>query len=101
MDQFLTPFDPQTRASDLNTSLPEVDQTVANLRPVVQVTDRRQQDLDRILIDLAVIMRALADEQQALGEVVDSGDQAVGAVAQRDQDLAGTVRQANTLMISL
>ncbi len=118
IDQILNTFDPQTRAavtqslrelgvavddraSDLNTSLPEVDQTVANLRPVVQVTDRRQQDLDRILIDLAVIMRALADEQQALGEVVDSGDQAVGAVAQRDQDLAGTVRQANTLMISL
>ncbi|HZV50008.1 MAG TPA: MlaD family protein [Candidatus Dormibacteraeota bacterium] len=118
IDQILNTFDPQTRAAvtqslrelgvavdgraqDVNTSIPELDQTVANLRPVVQVTDRRQQDLDRILIDLAVIMRALADEQQALGQVVDSGDQAVGAVAQRDQDLAGTVQQANTLMISL
>jgi phospholipid/cholesterol/gamma-HCH transport system substrate-binding protein len=118
IDQILNTFDPQTRAAvtqslrelgvavdgraqDVNTSIPELDQTVANLRPVVQVTDRRQQDLDRILIDLAVIMRALADEQQALGQVVDSGDQAVGAVAQRDQDLAGTVQQADTLMISL
>ena len=118
IDTILNSLDPQTRAAlssslrelgvavngqaaNINQSIPQVDQATANLRPLAQVADRRQQELDRILVDLAIIMQALADEQQALGQVVDSGNTALGAIANRDKDLAGTVQQANTLMISL
>lgn len=91
----------QGQAGDINQSIPQVEQATANLRPIVQVTDREQAYLNEILKDVAIIMQALADEQQSLGQVVDSGDVAVGAIAQRDQQLAGTIQQANTLMISL
>jgi phospholipid/cholesterol/gamma-HCH transport system substrate-binding protein len=118
IDAILNSLDPQTRSAmsqslrelgvavsgqsqDINQSIPQVEQVASNLRPLVQVTDRRQQELDRILIDLAIIMQALADEQNTLGQVVDSGSTALGAISQRDQDLAGTVQQANKLLISL
>jgi virulence factor Mce-like protein len=118
IDRILNTMDPQTRAAvseslrqlgvavsgqaaSVHASIPQVEQVTANLRPIVQVTDRRQQDLDRILIDLAQIMQALADEQQALSQVVDSGDRTMAAIAQRDQDLAGTVQQAEALLASL
>lgn len=89
------------RSQDINQSIPQVEQTATNLRPLAQLADRRQQQLNRILIDLATIIQTLADEQAALGRVVTSGDAAISAVAQRDKDLAGTVQQANTLVISL
>lgn len=89
------------RSSDIQTSLPQLDQVMANLQPIVQVGDARQRDLNQILIDLAVIMRSLALEQQSLGQLVNSGDTAMGAVASRDQDLGGTVRQAAQFMTSL
>lgn len=89
------------RAGDINQSIPQVEQAAGNLRPLAQTADRRQQQLDRILVDLATIMQALADEQNALGRVVDSGDTTVTAISNRNQDLAGTIGQANTLMISL
>jgi phospholipid/cholesterol/gamma-HCH transport system substrate-binding protein len=118
IDAILNSLDPQTRASlsqslrdlgvavdgragDINQSIPQVEQAATNLRPLAQTADRRQQELDRILVDLATIMQALADEQNALGRVVDSGDTTVTAISNRNRDLAGTVDQANTLMISL
>jgi phospholipid/cholesterol/gamma-HCH transport system substrate-binding protein len=118
IDSILNSLDPQTRASlsqslrelgvavdgrasDVNQSIPQVEQAAANLRPLAQTADRRQQQLDRILVDLATIMQALADEQNALGRVVDSGDTTMTAISNRNSDLAGTVDQANTLMLSL
>jgi len=118
IDTILNSLDPETRAAmsqslrelgvavagqsqAINQSIPEVEQVASNLRPLVQVTDRRQQELDRILVDLAIIMQALADEQNALGQVVESGSTTLGAISQRDQDLAGTIQQANKLLISL
>src|SRR5260370_36299080 len=80
------------RSSDIQTTIPQLNQVLANLQPIVQVGDARQRDLNQILIDLAVIMRSLAQEQQSLGLLVNSGDTAMGAIASRDQDLGGTVR---------
>lgn len=118
IDDVLNNMDPQTRAAfssslrelgvaldgrqgDVNSSLSPLEQATANLRPLARTADARQQEIDRILSDLAVIMAALADEQDALGQVVDSGDVAASAVARRDQDLAGTVQQADRLFASL
>lgn len=118
LDTILNNMDPATRAamsqslqqlgvavsgrgSDIQTTIPQLSQVLANLQPIVQVGDARQRDLNQILIDLAVIMRSLAQEQQSLGQLVNGGDTAMGAIASRDQDLGGTVRQADQLMASL
>ena len=118
IDDVLNQLDPQTRAAlssslrelgvavngrqdDVNAALPEVEQAAANLRPLARVADARQQQIDRILTDLAVILAALADEQDALGHVIVSGDAASGALAKRDQELAGTIQQADRLFASL
>lgn len=89
------------RGSDIHASIPQLNQVLANLQPLVQVSNARQHDLNQILVSLAVIMRTLAAEQQALGQLVDSGDAATGAIASRDRGLAGTVAQADRLMGSL
>ena len=118
IDDVLNEMDPQTRASfstslrelgvaldgregDVSASIPAVEKAAANLRPLARTADARQRQIDRILSDLAVIMAALADEQDALGRVIDSGDTAVSAVASRDRELAGTVQQADRLFASL
>lgn len=118
IDSILNSLDPQTRAAmtqalremgvaldgrsqDVNSTLGPLDQTVANLRPLAVTAQQRQQDLNRILTDLNTIMAALADESNQLGQAVDSGNQAFGAVAARDQQLAGTVSQAATLFTLL
>lgn len=118
LDQILNNMDPTTRAamsqslqqlgvavsgrsSDIQTTIPQLSQVLANLQPIAQVGDARQHELDQILVDLAVIMRSLAQEQQSLGQMVDNGNTAMGAIANRDQALGGTVRQADQLMTSL
>ncbi len=118
IDDVLQKMDPQARAAftttlrqlgvavegqaaNINTSLPPLADTAANFRPLAETADARQQNIDHILTDLNTIMQALADEQDALGQIVDSGNTAFGAMARRDQDLAGTIRQADALFTSL
>jgi virulence factor Mce-like protein len=118
IDDVLNNLDPQTRqamadsfqqlgvaldgrSGDVNTSLSNVDQVTANLRPLAQVGSRRQEELARILVDLDTIMQALADEQDSLGRVVDSGNTVFTGIAQRDQDLAGAIQNANGFLGSL
>jgi phospholipid/cholesterol/gamma-HCH transport system substrate-binding protein len=118
LDTVLNELDPQTRAAisgslrelgvavngrqdDVSASIPVVEQAAANLRPLAQIADARQQEIGRILTDLSIILSALADEQDALGRVIVSGDTASGALAKRDQQLAGTIQQADRLFASL
>jgi virulence factor Mce-like protein len=118
LDTVLNELDPQTRAAisqslrqlgiavtgrqdDINAAIPQVEQAAANLRPLAQLADARQQEIGRILTDLAIILSALADEQDALGRAIVSGDTATGALAKRDQQLAGTIQQADKLFASL
>jgi virulence factor Mce-like protein len=89
------------RAGDVNSSLTAIDQVAANLRPLAQVGDRRQEELARILVDLDTIMQALADEQDSLGRIVDSGNAVFSGIAQRDQDLGGAIVNANQFLGSL
>ncbi|HEY8738974.1 MAG TPA: MlaD family protein [Candidatus Dormibacteraeota bacterium] len=118
IDDVLNNMDPQTRqamsdslqqlgvaldgrAADVNASLASIDQVTANLRPLAQVGDRRQEELARILVDLDTIMQALADEQDSLGRIVDSGNTVFTGIAQRDQDLGGAIVNANAFIGSL
>ena len=89
------------RSGDVNQSLASIDQATANLRPLAQVGDRRQQELARILVDLDTIMQALADEQDSLGRIVDSGNTVFSGIAQRDQDLGGAIVNADQFVGSL
>lgn len=89
------------RSADIHASIPQVNQVLANLQPIVQVANARQHDINHILVSLAVIMHSLAQEQQSLGQLVTSGNTAMGAIAGRDSQLGGTVRQADQLMGSL
>jgi phospholipid/cholesterol/gamma-HCH transport system substrate-binding protein len=89
------------RQGDISAAVPDVEQAAANLRPLARTADARQQEINRILTDLAIIMAALADEQDALGRTIVSGDTATGALARRDAELAGTVQQADKLFASL
>jgi phospholipid/cholesterol/gamma-HCH transport system substrate-binding protein len=89
------------RAGDLNSSVGSIDQVATNLRPLAQVGDRRTEELARILVDLDTIMQALADEQDSLGRLVDSGNTVFSGIAQRDQDLAGAIQNANGFLGSL
>ena len=89
------------RSADINSSIPQVNQVLANLQPLAQVADARQHDINQILINLDVIMRTLAQEQQQVGKLVNNGNAAMGAIAGRDRALGGTVSQGNQLMGSL
>jgi virulence factor Mce-like protein len=89
------------RSADIHTSIPQVNQVLANLQPIVQVADARQHDINNILLKLSVIMRTLAQEQQQVGQLINNGDSAMGAIAGRDKALGGTVSQGDQLMNSL
>ena len=118
IDDVLQQMDPEARAAftttlrqlgvavdgqsaNINQSLPPLADTAANFRPLAQTAEARQQNIDHILTDLNTIMQALADEQDALGGIIDNGNTAFGAMAQRDQQLAGTIKQADALFTSL
>jgi ABC-type transporter Mla subunit MlaD len=90
-----------SRASDVNNSVPSLDQTVTDLRPLAQLAERRQQQVDRILSDVNTIMLALSDEEQQLGQVVDSGNTFFGAISTRDREFGTTLQQLNQLFGSL
>src|SRR5436305_5879020 len=89
------------REQDVNAALPPLDDTMANLRPLARVGEARQKELERILKNLNIIMQALADEQDHLGRLVDSGDTVMSGIASRDQALAGTVRNGAAVFGSL
>ncbi len=118
IDDVLNNMDPQARqafsttlrqlgvavngnAGNINASLDPLAQTGASLRPLAQTAEARQAEISRILTDLNTIMEALAEEQDALGRIVDSGNTAFGAIAARDQELEGTIRQADLFFASL
>jgi virulence factor Mce-like protein len=89
------------RAQDVSNTLPPLDSTMANFRPLARVGEARQKELDRILTNLNTIMQALADEQDALGRIVDSGNTVMGAMASRDAALASTVDNGAAVFASL
>ena len=118
IDDILNNMDPQARAAftetlrqlgvatdgqaaNINQSLQPLADTSANFRPLAQTAEARQAEIDRILTDLNTIMQALADEQDSLGQIVDSGNTAFGAIASRDKELAGTVHQADLFFAEL
>jgi len=114
VDQILNAFDAQTRkdqqlvlqaldaatkqrAGDLQAIIPQLEQGVANLVPVAQVYEKDNPELGRILGNLATLMSALGDEHEQLAGLLANGNVALGAIAQKDQSLIATLREASNV----
>ena len=97
--QVLAALDSATRgrAGDVQAILPQLQQVVANLTPVAQVYEKDQPQTDNIFVQLNTVMQALADEHQQLAGFLANGNVALGAVAQKDQALVTTLREASNV----
>jgi virulence factor Mce-like protein len=91
----------QGRATDVQSIIPQLQQVVANLSPVAQVYEKDQQQTDNIFVQLNTIMQALADEHQQLAGFLANGNVALGAVAQKDAALVGTLQGASNVASEL
>lgn len=101
--QVLAALDQATkgRATDIQSIIPQLQQVVANLSPVAQVYEKDQQQTDDIFVQLNTIMQALADEHQQLAGFLANGNVALGAVAQKDTALVGTLQGASNVASEL
>ncbi|HEY2702889.1 MAG TPA: MlaD family protein [Candidatus Dormibacteraeota bacterium] len=91
----------QHRAGDLQAIIPQLQQGVANLVPVAQVYEKDNPEMGRILTNLATLMGTLGDEHQQLAGLLANGNVALGAIAQRDQSLITTLREASNVAAEL
>jgi virulence factor Mce-like protein len=91
----------QHRSGDLQAIIPQLQQGVANLVPVAQVYEKDNPEMGRILTNLATLMGTLGDEHQQLAGLLANGNVALGAIAQRDQSLITTLREASTVAAEL
>jgi virulence factor Mce-like protein len=113
-DQIFNAFDAQTRrdqqlvlqaldaatknrSGDLQAIIPQLQQGVANLVPVAEVYEKDNPEVASILDNLSTLMATLADEHQQLGSLLANGNVALGAIAQRDQSLIATLREASNV----
>lgn len=101
--QVLAALDQATkgRAGDVQAILPQLQAVVANLTPVAQVYEKDQQQTDDIFVQLNTIMQSLADEHQQLAGFLANGNVALGAVAQKDAALVGTLQEASNVATEL
>lgn len=82
------------RSGDIQAILPQLSTVVNNLRPFTDVYEKDQPQVDDIFVQLNTIMQTLADEHQQLAGMLSNGNVALGAIAQKDQALLGTLQQA-------
>ncbi|HEY7927420.1 MAG: MlaD family protein [Candidatus Dormibacteria bacterium] len=101
--QVLAALDQATkgRAGDVQAILPQLQKVVANLSPVAQVYEKDQQQTDDIFVQLNTIMQALADEHTQLAGFLANGNVALGAIAQKDAALVGTLQEASNVATEL
>jgi len=84
------------RSGDIQAILPQLTSVVANLQPLARVYEKDQPQVDSIFVQLNTIMQTLADEHTQLAGVLSNGNIALGAIAQKDQALVGTLQQAGS-----
>lgn len=91
----------QGRAGDIQAILPQLQQVVSNLSPVAQVYEKDRQQSDDIFVQLNTIMQTLADEHEQLAGFLANGNVALGAIAQKDTALVGTLQAASNVATEL
>jgi virulence factor Mce-like protein len=101
--QVLAALDQATlgRAGDIQAILPQLQQVVSNLSPVAQVYEKDRQQTDDIFVQLNTIMQTLADEHEQLAGFLSNGNVALGAIAQKDTALVGTLQAASNVATEL
>jgi virulence factor Mce-like protein len=81
------------RSGDIQAILPQLTTVVSNLYPFTRVYEKDQPQTDDIFVQLNTIMQTLADEQQQLAGLLGNGNVALGAIAQKDTALIGTLQE--------
>jgi virulence factor Mce-like protein len=89
------------RSGDIQAILPQLSTVVSDLRPLANVYEKDQPQVDNIFVQLNTIMATLADEHTQLGGVLSNGTIALGAIAQKDQALLTTLQQASIFSTEL
>ena len=85
------------RAGDIQAILPQLQTVVNDLDPVARVYEKDNPTVDSIFVNLNTVMQTLADEQEQLAGLLANGNTALGAIAQRDQALVSTFREAGNV----
>lgn len=80
------------RSAGLNTTLGNLAPTSEAFGDLVDTLRARDADVRGVVRDTGTVFRALARQDDAIGELMDAGDQALGATAARDRELEQTVR---------
>ncbi|TMC50181.1 MAG: MCE family protein [Chloroflexi bacterium] len=81
------------RSGDIQQILPQLQAVVHNLSPLARVYEKDNPEVDTIFVNLDTVMRTLADEHQQLAGLLANGNVALGAIAQKDDALIGTLRE--------
>ena len=84
------------RSSDISAILPQLTTVVSDLRPVADVYEKDQPQVDDIFVQLNTVLQSLADEHQQLAGLLSAGNVVTGAIAARNSALVSTLQEAAT-----
>jgi virulence factor Mce-like protein len=82
----------QSRAGDIQSILPQLNKIVQDLSPVAKVYEKDNAQVDNIFVNFNTLMQTLADEHSQLAGFLANGNNALAAIAQRDDALIATLR---------
>ncbi|HEY8678308.1 MAG TPA: MCE family protein [Candidatus Dormibacteraeota bacterium] len=114
-DQFLSALDPETRSrlqvlvqqagggvegrqQVINDLLTQLNGLSQESLPPLSTFHQHDPDLDRIVANLAVVSKRLAQSHQQLGDLVGSMSDVTGTLAQNDRALASLIRNLGNVM---
>jgi virulence factor Mce-like protein len=83
------------RSGDVQAILPQLDTVVRDLAPVAQMYEKDNPVVDQIFTNVQTVMQTLADEHTQLASFLSDGNQALGAIADRDSSLIATLQQVS------
>jgi virulence factor Mce-like protein len=89
------------RGTDLNATLPELQQISEHLSNVSSRFKDRSAQIDHILVDTDTILSTLADEHAQLAQLIQSADAVTGTIATNDQHLANLINNGSSTIARL
>jgi virulence factor Mce-like protein len=101
--QVIADLDTATRGQpgNIQDELPRLEQAFADLEPVAAMYSADAPEVDAILKQLTTILQTTADEHEQLAGLLGNGKTALGAIAQRDDALVGTLQGFSTVATEL
>jgi virulence factor Mce-like protein len=83
------------REGDIQAILPQLDTVIRDLNPVARTYEKDNPVVDQIFTNVDTVMQTLADEHVQLGSFLSNGNQALKAIADRDNSLIATLQQVS------